>query len=75
MAAVALGIGIVSLFVGWFTCGLLPALAGALGHQAHRDIRRYGRSGRRIAIAAWVIGDVTLVPSILLTAWLGGAFR
>ncbi len=65
-----------SLVLAIVSLGGIGSIAGiALGVRAHRRISETGERGRGLAIAAVVIGVVTLFLSIAYWAYLGTRFN
>jgi Domain of unknown function (DUF4190) len=65
-----------SLVLAIVSIGGIGSLAGiALGVRAHRRISETGERGRGLAIAAVILGVVTLLLSIAYWAYLGTHFN
>jgi hypothetical protein len=65
-----------SLVLSILSIGGIGSIAGiALGVRAHRRVSETGERGRGLAIAAVIIGVVTLILSIAYWAYLGTRFN
>ena len=62
----ALLFGILSIFIGWFSCGLMALFAIISGHVGLKATRYGARPGRGMAVAGLILGYVMLLPNALV---------
>lgn len=71
-AVASLILGLIGLFVSWFTLAIPSILAVIFGHVALARVRRGIGDGRGMAIAGLVLGYLTIALVALLIAGIVG---
>ncbi|MBB5869552.1 hypothetical protein F4553_002931 [Allocatelliglobosispora scoriae] len=62
----ALVFGILAVFIGWFSCGLMALFAIISGHVGLKATRYGARPGRGMAVTGLILGYVMLLPNALI---------